>query len=85
MAYFHFANLLNVGHAFRCIALLLICPVMTLTMLIQDTATDHSNGKLLNLNAEKVKKNIFDISRSDKVNHLLVEFKNENNPIPAFY
>ena len=81
MAYFHSANLLNVGHAFRYIALLLICLVMTLTMLIQDTATDHSNGKLWNLNVE----NIFEISRSDKVNHLLVEFENENNPIPAFY
>ena len=30
-------------------------------------------------------KNIFPISRSDKVNHLPLESKNENDPIPAFY
>ena len=56
VAYFHFANLLNVGHAFRCLALLLICPVMMLNMLIHNTAMDHSNGKLWSLNAEKIEK-----------------------------
>ena len=85
MTYFHFANLPNVGHAFRCLAQLSICPVMTLSMLIHNNATGHSNGKLWNLNAEKKEKNIFSISRSDKINHLPLESKNENNPIPAFY
>ena len=33
----------------------------------------------------KIRKNILEISRSDKVNHLPLESKNENNPIPAFY
>ena len=33
----------------------------------------------------KNRKNIFSISRSDKVNHLPLESKNENNPIPALY
>ena len=85
MTYFHFASLPNVGHAFRCLAQLSICPVMTLNMLIHNNATGHSNGELLwNLNAEKIEKNIFSTSRSDKVNHLPLESKNENNPIPAF-
>ena len=56
MVYIHFANLLNVGHAFRCLALLLICMIMTLNMLIHNTVMDHSNGKLWNLNADKVEK-----------------------------
>ena len=84
MAYFRFANLLNVGHVFHCLALLFICLVMTLNMQIHNTATDHSNGKLWNLNAEKLKKIFFQISRPDKVNHFPLESKNENNPIPAF-
>ena len=84
MTYFHFANLQNVGHAFRCLAQLSICPVMTLNMLIHNNATGHSYGKLWNLNAEK-KKNIFSISRSDKGYHLRLESKNKNNPVPAFY
>ena len=54
-------------------------------MLIHNNATDHSNGKLWNLNAEKIEKKKNSISRSDKVNHLLLESKKENNPIPAFY
>ena len=33
----------------------------------------------------KNRKNIFSISRSDKVNHLPLESKIENNSIPAFY
>ena len=85
MTYFHFANLPNVGHAFCCLAQLSICPVMTLYMLIHNNATGHSNGKLWNLNAEKNGKNISSISRSDKVNHLPLESKNENKPFPAFY
>ena len=56
VTYFHFANLQNVGHAFRCLAQLSICPVMTLNMLIHNNATGHSNGKLWNLNAEKIEK-----------------------------
>ena len=56
VTYFHFANLPNVGHAFRCLAQLSICPVMTLNMLIHNNATGHSNGKLWNLNAEKIEK-----------------------------
>ena len=79
------SNLLNVGHSFRCLALLLICLLMTLNMLIHNTATDYSNGKLWNINAEKLAKNIFEIHRSNKVNHLPLESKNENNPIPVFY
>ena len=63
--YFHFANLSNVGHAFRCLAQLWICLVMTPNMLIHINPTGHSNGKLWNLNAEKIKKYIFSISRSD--------------------
>ena len=58
---------------------------MKLNMLIHNNATGHSNGKLWNLNAEKIEKNIFSISRSDKVNHLPLESKNENNPNPSFY
>ena len=54
VTYFHFANLLNVGHAFRGLALLLICLVMTLNMLIHNTTTDHSNGMLWNLKSEKI-------------------------------
>ena len=56
MTYFLFANLPNVGHAFGCLAQLSICPVMTLNMLILNIATGHSNGKLWNLNAEKIEK-----------------------------
>ena len=59
MAYFHFANLPNVGHAFRCLAQLSICPVMMLNMLIHNNAMGHSNGKLWNLNAEKIEKIFF--------------------------
>ena len=54
MTYFHSANLLNVGHTFRCLALLLICPVMMLNMLMHNNVTGHSNGKLWNLNAEEI-------------------------------
>ena len=53
MAYFHFANLQNVGHAFRCLAQLSICAVIKLNMLIHINATGHSNGKISNLNTEK--------------------------------
>ena len=84
MTNFLFANWPNVGHTFRCLAQLSICPVMTLNMLIHNNAMVHSNGKLWNLNAEKYK-NMFSISRSDKVNHLPLEPKNENNPIQEFY
>ena len=56
VTYFHFANLPNVGHAFRCLAQLSICPVMMLNILIHNNATVHSNGKLWNLNAEKIEK-----------------------------
>ena len=51
-------------------------------MLIQDTATDHSNGKLWNLNVEKI---FLKSQGLDKVNHLQVKSKYENNPIPVFY
>ena len=57
---------------------------MTLNMLIHNNAMGHSNGKLWNLNAEKIEF-FLSISRLDKVNHLPLESKNENNPIPAFY
>ena len=69
MAYFHFANLQNVGHAFRCLAQLSICAVVKLNMLIHINATGHSNGKISNLNTEKKTEKIC----SNKINHLPLE------------
>ena len=54
---------------------------------MHNNATGHGNGKLWSLNAEKIEKkpqHIYSILRTDKVNHLPLESKNENN-MSAFY